>query len=83
MLSDILIMDEPFIWLARINKANTVIELSKVNNQQYFLIGDSPESLVKYYQRINEDEVKKIDLASMISPFTSLGDMDLLFINLN
>ena len=83
MLSDIIIIDEPFIWLASLKKENAVIELSKVNHQQYFLIGNAPESLVEYYQRINEDEVKKIDLASMISPFTNLGDMNLLFVNLN
>ena len=83
MLSDILIMDEPFIWLASINKANTVIELSKVNHQQYFLIGDSPESLVEYYQQIDEVEVRRVDLISKASSYCNLDGMDLLMINLN
>ena len=83
MKSDIIVIVEPFIWIASINKANTVIELSKVADQQHFLISKNSEALVEYFEQIDEKEVKRIDNAAKSSPFFSLGDMDLLFINLN
>lgn len=83
MLSDIIIIDEPFIWVASIKNPATIIELTKVTHQQFFLIGKNPEALVEYYQHINETEVRRIDLISKTSPYTSFDDMDLLLINLN
>ena len=45
MLSDIIVIVEPFIWIASINKAKTVIELSQVADQQHFLISKNSEAL--------------------------------------
>lgn len=83
MLSDILIIDEPFIWVASINKSTTVVELSKVTNQQYFLLSNNSEALVEYYQKINENEVRRIDQIAKTSPFSMLDNMNLILINLN
>jgi hypothetical protein len=83
MISDIIIIDEPFIWIGSLKKGNTLIELSKLTHQQCFLIGNNPEALVEYYQKISESEVRKIDEATAISPFTQFKDFNLLFINLN
>lgn len=83
MLSDKIIISEPFIWAFSINEGKKVIQISKVSHQQYFLTGDDPEALVEYYKQINEDEVRRIDRISKTSPFTSLDNMDLLVINLN
>lgn len=83
MLSNIIVIVEPFIWVASINKTHTVIELSKITSQQCFLISNDSKALVEYFQQIDESEIKKIDRASKSSPFTNLGDMDLLLVNLN
>lgn len=83
MISDIIIIDEPHIWNARLKKGNSTIELSKLTNQQFFLIGDNPEAVVEYYQQISEREVRRIDLATITSSYTRFDDMDLLLINLN
>lgn len=83
MLSDIIIIDEPYIWIGSLKAGRSSIELSKLTNQQYFLIGDNPEAVVEYYQKISELEVRKIDLATTTSPFTQFEDMELLLINLN
>lgn len=83
MISDIIIIDEPYIWIGSLKEGNSSIELSRLSNQQYFLIGDNPEAVVEYYQKINGQELRRIDLATTASSFTRLGDMDLLLINLN
>ena len=83
MTSDIIIIDEPFIWTASLKNSATVIELTKVTNQQYFLVGSDAEMLAAYFQQINKREVKRIDAISKTSPYSSFGDMDLLLINLN
>lgn len=83
MISDIIIIDEPYIWIGSLKEGRSSIELSKLTNQQYFLIGDNPEAVVEYYQKIGENEVRSIDLATTTSPFTTFGDMELLLINLN
>lgn len=83
MISDIIIIDEPYIWIGSLKEGNSSIELSKLTSQQYFLIGDNPEAVVEYYQKMSESEVRSIDMATISTPFTQFGDMDLLLINLN
>ena len=38
MISDIIVVDEPYIWVGSLKEGNSSIELSKLTNQQYFLI---------------------------------------------
>ena len=83
MTSDIIIIDEPFIWTASLKDSATVIELTKVTNQQYFLVGSDAKMLADYFQQINKREVNRIDAISKTSPYASFGDLDLLLINLN
>ena len=83
MLSKKIIIDEPFIWNAKIKTSSMVIELSKVNNQQIFLIGKDSKRVKNYFHRINEDEIRAIELVSNISPYTRFESIDLLFLNLN
>lgn len=83
MLSDKIIIDEPFIWTSSINEENTTIELSKVTDQQHFLISKNPKVLLEYFKRIDQEEVRRIDQVSRTAPLTKLGDMSLLLIYLN
>lgn len=83
MLSDKIIIDEPFIWTSSINEENTTIELSKVTDQQHFLISKDPKVLLEYFKKINQEEVRRIDQVSRTAPFTKFGDMRLLLIYLN
>ena len=77
------ILDEPYIWVGSLKEGNFSIELSKLTNQQYFLIGDNPEAVVEYYQKIGGSELREIDFVTTASPFTRLSGMDLLLISLN
>ena len=83
MVSDIIIVDEPYIWVGSLKEGNSSIELSKLTNQQYFLIGNNPEAVVEFYQKISGPELREIDLATAAFPFTRLRGMDLLLISLN
>lgn len=83
MLSDKIIIDEPFIWTSSINEAHTIIELSKITDQQHFLVSKSPLLLLEYFKKINQEEVRRIDQISKAAPFTKFGDMSLLLIYLN
>ena len=83
MQSEKIILDEPFIWSATIRLSNKVIELSKVTNQQIFLIGKNKKVLTNYFQLLNEKEIRAIDLASNISPYSRYGSIDMIFLNLN
>ena len=83
MPSDIIIIDEPFIWIASIKDPTTIIELSKISSEQHFLFGKDPMRLSDYYHQIDEQEVRKIDQVSKASPFTRFGNLDLLKISLN
>ncbi len=83
MSSDIIIIDEPFIWIASIKNPNRVIELTKVTTEQHFLIGKDPKRMVDYFHQINEEEVRKVDQLTKNTPFTRFGTMDLLLITLN
>ena len=83
MPSDIIIIDEPYIWIASIKDSTTIIELSKITSEQHFLFSKEPIRLMDYFHSINEEEVRKIDQASKVSPFTRFGNMDLLKISLN
>ena len=82
MLSEKVILDEPFIWNAS-KVSHNLIQLSKVSNQQIFLIGKDAERLTEYFRQINEDEIRAIDLLSNVSPFSRFGSIDLMFLNLN
>lgn len=83
MLSDIIIIDEPYIWIASLKESSTIIELSKVTNQQHFLIGKDSDRVEDYFQHLAEDEVRAIDSSSNGSPYTRFGNMDLLLVHLN
>ena len=83
MLSKKIIIDEPFIWNAKMKASNMVIELSKVSNQQIFLIGKDSRKLKNYFREINEGELRAIELVSNISPYTKFNSIDLVFLNLN
>lgn len=83
MSYEILIIDDPYIWIGSLQESSTIIELKKVPHQQYFLIGDAPETVAEYYEKIDEELVRGIEHATQFSPFVKSGDIDLLFINLN
>ena len=83
MNSDIIILDEPYIWVGSLNEGSSSIELSKLSHQQYFLIGDNPEAVVEYYKIISGSELRKIDRITTASPFNRLSGMTLLLISLN
>lgn len=82
MLPEKIILDEPFIWNAG-RLSDTVIELSKITNQQIFLISKDAKMLTAYFRHINEDEVRAIDFASNIYPYCKFGNLDLVFLSLN
>jgi hypothetical protein len=83
MLSDIVIIDEPFIWIASMKRSSTIIELSKVTNQQHYLVGKDPARVEDYFQHLAEDEVRAIDSSAKANPYTRFGNMDLLLVHLN
>ena len=80
---EIIVMDESYIWLGCLREGGSSFSLSKLSHQQHFLFGHNPIALAEFFEKINEAEVRKIDMASQISPYTEFGDFHLLFINLN
>ena len=83
MTQEILIIDENYIWVGRLEESSTVIELMKVPYQQYFLIGNDSEVIAGNFEKIGEVAVKRIQQVSQSSPYIKSGEIEILFINLN